>query len=69
MKDPSEVVKAILDNYEPIEPGNSIGDSAQLINGQWYAPKWGCDTLQHVIETIEQLSGEEGEKNNENQNL
>jgi len=56
MKNPSELVKRILNvGYEPIEPGNSIGDSAQLINGQWYAPKWGCDTLQHVID---QLSGE-----------
>jgi len=59
-KEISELVKRILNaGYEPIEPGNSIGDSAQLINGQWYAPKWGCDTLQHVIEIIEQLSGEE----------
>jgi len=50
-KDISELVKKILDiGYEPIEPGNSIGDSAQLINGQWYAPKWGCETLQHVID-------------------
>jgi len=58
MKNPSEVVKAILDNYEPVKPGSLAEDSVQLINGQWYAPKWGCDTLQHIIETIEQLSEE-----------
>jgi len=58
MRNPSEVVKVILDNYEPVKPGSLPEDSVQLINGQWYAPKWGCDTLQHIIEIIEQLSRE-----------
>jgi len=59
MKNPSEVIKAILDNYEPVKPrAVLIGAGAQIVDGQWYLPKWGCDTLQHVIETIEQLNGE-----------
>ena len=57
-KDTPKLVKAILDNYEAVKPGSLPEDSVQLINGQWYAPKWGCDTLQHIIETIEQLSEE-----------
>jgi len=59
MKNPSEVVKVILDNYEPVKPrAVLIGAGAQIVDGQWYLPKWGCDTLQHIIETIEQLNGE-----------
>jgi len=29
---------------------------AQIIDGQWYAPRWGCDTLQHVKDEIEDSS-------------
>lgn len=25
-------------------------DGAQVVNGQWYAPAWGCDSLQHMID-------------------
>ena len=26
----------------------NVGDGAQLVDGQWYMPKFGCDTLQHI---------------------
>ncbi len=35
--------------YYPVAP-ECAGDGAQLINGQWYMPRWGCDTLQYAIE-------------------
>jgi len=58
-KDTPKLVKAILDNYEPVKPRAAlIGAGAQIVDGQWYMPRWGCDTLQHVVEIIEQLSGE-----------
>ncbi len=25
---------------------------AQIVNGKWYIPKWGCDSLQHFIDII-----------------
>ena len=28
----------------------------QLIDGKWYFPRWGCDTLQHVKNEIEVLN-------------
>jgi len=54
MKNSSKVVKAILDNYEPIKPRAALlGAGAQIVNGQWYLPKWGCDTLQHILDELE----------------
>jgi len=54
-KDTPKLIKAILAiGYEPIEP-DAVGEGAQIVDGQWYMPRWGCDTLQHVIEIIEQL--------------
>jgi len=58
-KDTPKLIKAILAiGYEPIEP-DAVGEGAQIVDRQWYTPRWGCETLQHVIEIIEQLSGEE----------
>ncbi len=52
MKNPSEVVKAILDiGYDPVEP-EAVGEGAQIVDGQWYMPRWGCDTLQHVVDEL-----------------
>ena len=30
-----------------------LADDAQLINGEWYNPTWGCDTMQHFIDALE----------------
>lgn len=27
-------------------------DGSQLINGQWYGPRWGCKSLEHIIDNI-----------------
>ncbi len=24
----------------------------QIVNGQWWHPKWGCDSLQHLLDNI-----------------
>jgi len=51
-KDISELVKAILNiGYYPVEP-SFIKAGAQIVNEQWYMPRWGCDTLQHVIDEL-----------------
>ena len=33
------------------EDGERVQGS-QLVDGQWYAPRWGCDSLQHFIDDI-----------------
>lgn len=41
----------LKDYWIPIdEPGEVIG--AQLVDGQWYAPKYGCDTLDKMLEDL-----------------
>lgn len=35
--------------YYPVAP-ECAGEGAQIINGQWHMPRWGCDTLQNVID-------------------
>jgi hypothetical protein len=35
--------------YYPVSP-ECAGEGAQLVDGQWHMPRWGCDTLQHVID-------------------
>lgn len=32
------------------EPGDGSADGAQLVDGEWYHPVLGCDSLQHVID-------------------
>lgn len=32
------------------EPGDGSMDGAQLVDGQWWHPVLGCDSLQHVID-------------------
>jgi len=44
-KDTPKLVKAILAiGYEPIEP-DAVGEGAQIVDRQWYMPRWGCETL------------------------
>jgi hypothetical protein len=32
------------------EPGTKLPDGAQMIDGEWYIPKWGCDSLEASLE-------------------
>lgn len=36
------------------EPGNGDTEGEQMWNGKWWRPKWGCDTLDHLIEAVHQ---------------
>lgn len=35
------------------EPGDGTADGEQMIDGQWWRPKFGCDSLAEVFEAIE----------------
>lgn len=45
----------VLKHYQSINDEKAIreGDGAQQLNGQWYMPLFGCDTLANLIEDIE----------------
>ena len=49
-----DLARLILKNYVELaaDSGNALYVCAQMYEGQWYAPKWGCDTLQHVIDSM-----------------
>jgi hypothetical protein len=35
-------------------PGEEIADGAQLVDGQWWHPIFGCDSLQYVVDNARQ---------------
>lgn len=37
------------------DPGTGQTDGEQIWNGQWWRPRWGCDTLEKVMEEVEAL--------------
>ncbi|MCE2836640.1 MAG: hypothetical protein LW834_06730 [Cyanobium sp. 49614_E6] len=41
------------------EPGDGTMDGAQLIDGQWWHPVFGCDSLQYVVDNARQALGPE----------
>ena len=44
------VLRLLLDKaYMPTD--SSYGDE-QLVDGVWYVPVWGCDTLQYIVDAI-----------------
>lgn len=45
--------KTILSNF--VHTNDPTNDCLEL-DGEWYAPKWGCDTLDHIIADIEALA-------------
>jgi len=52
MNTPSKeaIEELIRKHYTPvIQPG----EGAQMFDGQWWMPKWGCDTLEHLIEDFQ----------------
>ena len=34
------------------EKGDGTMDGAQIVNGEWYHPKWGCDSLDHSFDEL-----------------
>jgi hypothetical protein len=38
-------------HYNPIENPQGV-DGAQMRNGQWWMPLWGCDTLDNMLDDI-----------------
>jgi hypothetical protein len=34
------------------EPGDGQADGSQLVNGEWYLPVYGCDSLEHFISQL-----------------
>jgi hypothetical protein len=32
------------------DPGKEIADGAQLVDGEWWHPQFGCDSLQRVVD-------------------
>jgi hypothetical protein len=34
------------------ESGAGVMDGAQLVDGEWYDPMFGCDSLQYVVDNI-----------------
>ncbi len=36
------------------EPGDGSADGAQLVDGQWWHPQFGCDSLQYAVNNARQ---------------
>jgi hypothetical protein len=55
----SRLTRSVLKNYEVIDRGVNIYriDGAQLFEGRWLMPTWGCDTLQKLIDDISEIEG------------
>jgi hypothetical protein len=34
------------------EPGDGSMDGAMLVDGEWWHPLFGCDSLQHVLDGV-----------------
>jgi hypothetical protein len=52
-----KLIRAVLKSYEPIDENADMReiDGAQLFEGRWLMPTWGCDTLQKLIDDIKEI--------------
>jgi hypothetical protein len=41
---------------------SSRPEGAQMFGGKWYVPKWGCDQLEHILDTLAFFDEERREK-------
>ena len=49
---PEDVIKRILElGYYPVTLP-CAGGGAQFIDGTWYVLRWGCDTLEHIRDSL-----------------
>ena len=56
MKTFEQIKEQILSGcYIAVTPGEvkTVG-GAQIIDNIWYIPKWGCDTLNHIMDILEE---------------
>lgn len=44
--------KAVLAQYIELSDKVPAPGGSQFAYGKWYAPKWGCDTLEHVLDAL-----------------
>ena len=51
----NEFKKLVMKNFELIKEEEIIGEceGAQLIDDKWYMPLWGCDTIQNILDDVE----------------
>lgn len=50
------LIKAVEDAATPAggyEPGDGSMDGAQIVNGEWWHPVMGCDSLETTLEAIQ----------------
>jgi hypothetical protein len=45
---PTATIKSLLN--PAYEPGDGSADGAQLVDGEWWNPAFGCDSLQMVVD-------------------
>ena len=51
--DLKKIIKLIFeDAFYPVEIEHAGALGAQYLNGKWYMPRFGCDTLQHIFDGI-----------------
>lgn len=43
-----------------VEVESDSPDASQIVNGKWYAPKFGCDSLEMTLEAIRSQSEADG---------
>ena len=53
-----KIKAAINVAFEPAVEERFIAEDSQQINGVWYNPVWGCDTMQHFIDVLRDCDAE-----------
>ena len=50
------VIRLLLKKAYCAEPMASEADCGQLVDGVWYMPIWGCDTLQYIVDRLRDMA-------------
>ena len=53
----SVVLQVVSAGWEKFgyEPNTKLPDGAQMIDGEWYTPKWGCDSLEASLDALQAI--------------
>jgi hypothetical protein len=43
------------------EPGYGLMDGSQMVDGEWWDPQFGCDSLQYVLDNYRRMQEREGQ--------